>query len=274
MSKKINIIIVPDEGGKSIRFQASIFWLRTLAVGLAVFFIVVIIGGSSYTTIAKRALECSRLKTENIRLEKENQRIMRVTREVDQSRRILAQIIRSLGGHLDMGAPLDIDSTALDNALNGKELGWRDGDVSEENSFSLERVMVSSLPTLMPVDGFISQKFFQDHLFPERSHLGIDLAGKTGAVVNAATAGRVVFSGWTTNYGNCMMIYHSNGYLTFYGHNHVNLKSADEDVERGESIALLGNTGRSSAPHLHFEIWKEGVPVDPLELLQAGGKTT
>ncbi len=273
MAHRLNVIIVPDEGGHSHRFQVSVIWLKAAAVMVGLFLISIIIAGVSYTAVARRAYEYTRLKSENARLEMENQRIIRVAREVDQSRRILAQIIRSLGGHLELETPMDaIDTTVFKKALEDSELDNSSADIYNPSSLSVERVMATSIPSVMPVDGFITQRFFQDHLFRERSHRGIDIAAKTGAVIKAATAGRVVFEGWTPYFGNCLFLYHANGYLTFYGHNHVNLKAISEEVNRGEPIALLGNTGHSSAPHLHFEIWKDGVPVDPLELLRVSSE--
>ena len=149
------------------------------------------------------------------------------------------------------------------------------GELSEEalavlkgQSHTPEQFLACGLSTLMPVRGFISQRFVQDNLFPERSHRGIDIAGKLGAPLVAAAAGKVLFDAWSPFFGNCRMIAHRDGYLTFYGHNKINLKKVQDEVKRGEPIALLGTSGNSSAPHLHFEIWKDGEPVDPLKMLQ------
>ena len=235
-------------------------------------FLLIIAGAFSYSVVARRALDYDRLFRENERLDLENQRIIRVAREVEQSRQILAQIIRSLGGHLELGRYPDTLLTD-DGSLAG------DVDITEDSQsllngddFSVERIMAYSLPTCMPADGFISQEFRQDYIFPERSHLGIDIAGKTGTPICAAAAGRVTFSGWTTHFGKCIIVAHRNGYMTFYGHNQINLKSIQDQVQRGETIALLGTSGASSAPHLHFEIWKDGVAVDPLEFVRKPGE--
>ncbi len=267
MGRKLNILIVPDEGGKPRRFKLSLFWLKFSAWVAGILMLAIISGAVSYSMLAKRALDYDRLSAENTRLEEENKHVIRVAREVDQSRQILAQIIRSLGGHLDVGHSADTlltaERAAIDADLSGEGDLLRGGD-----SYAVERIMAYSMPTCMPTDGFISQEFRQDYIFPERSHLGIDIAGKTGIPIRAAAAGRVTFSGWTTHFGRCIIIAHRHGYMTFYGHNLVNLKSVQDEVRRGEPIALLGTSGTSSAPHLHFEIWKDGMAVDPLEFVQ------
>ncbi len=268
MSRKLNIIVVPQDRGTPARFTISVMWLRIGLVALSIFLIAIAFGVGSYSYLMRRSIDYAQIKKENEQLKMENSRIVHVAREVEESRKILAQIIRSLGGHLDLGRPLvEGDSAALSKALQETEINFTTEDLLNRSSYAVDRMLSFGMPSKMPVDGFITQKFHEDHLFPSRSHRGIDIASKTGSNVLAAAAGRVVFEGWTPHYGNCMMIAHPNGYMTFYGHNQMNIKKVRELASRGEPIALLGNSGRSSAPHLHFEIWKDGVPVDPMEFL-------
>ncbi len=114
-------------------------------------------------------------------------------------------------------------------------------------------------PILNPTDGYVSQEFD-----PSRNHFGMDFAGKRGTPVYAAAEGCVVFAGWTYQDGNMIIIQHSGGFLTVYKHTQALLRSVQNDVKRGEPIALLGSSGKTSfGPHLHFEVWKDGVPQDP-----------
>ncbi|MEX1139169.1 MAG: M23 family metallopeptidase [Bacteroidota bacterium] len=116
-----------------------------------------------------------------------------------------------------------------------------------------------SFPAILPTEGYLTRGFE-----PQQRHFGLDIAGKIGTPVNAAADGFVVFSGWTMDEGFVLILSHTGGFLTFYKHNQSLLKDANLFVKRGEPIALLGNSGRmSSGPHLHFEIWKDGTPVDP-----------
>jgi murein DD-endopeptidase MepM/ murein hydrolase activator NlpD len=80
----------------------------------------------------------------------------------------------------------------------------------------------------------------------------------------AAASGVVVFSGWTYEFGNQIILYHGDDYFTHYGHNKQNFLNQLELVKRGDVIGLVGSTGISSGPHLHFEVWKKFEPKDPL----------
>jgi murein DD-endopeptidase MepM/ murein hydrolase activator NlpD len=119
------------------------------------------------------------------------------------------------------------------------------------------------LPLIVPTEGYVSQGFD-----PSQGHYGMDFAGKRGTTVYAAGDGQVVFSGWTYEDGNMIILAHGGGYMTVYKHNQTLLRGAQTAVARGEPIALLGTSGKTSlGPHLHFEVWRDGVPQDPNEYL-------
>jgi len=125
------------------------------------------------------------------------------------------------------------------------------------------------LPLLLPTDGYLSQGFD-----PAQGHYGMDFAGKRGTPVYAAGDGIVVFSGWTYEDGNMVILAHGGGYMTVYKHTQVVLKGGRGQVRRGEAIALLGTSGKTSlGPHLHFEVWKDGSPQDPNQYLLRPART-
>lgn len=268
MSRRLRVIVVPDEGGQPRRYSLSVFWLKFTVAICVLTVIGIVIGASSWGFLARKSLDYNRIKSANNQLRSENKRIIRVAQQVDQSRKILSQIVRSLGGHLDLGRPLVTgDSINIEDLLSEHVQDSKSEEPLLVQSVARKQVSTYGMPTHVPFKGFISQEYFVDHLFPQRSHLGIDFAGKTGSPITASADGRVIFEGWTPKFGNFILLAHSDGYLTFYGHNQVNLKGIGEQVRRGEPISLLGNSGYSSAPHLHFEIWKDGVALDPLELM-------
>jgi len=98
-------------------------------------------------------------------------------------------------------------------------------------------------------------------------HTGIDLANKQGTPIKAAQSGKVVFVGRKGNYGQTVIIDHMNGYKTLYGHNDKILVKTGQWVQGRQTIALMGNTGRSTGPHLHFEIYEDGKVIDPLKYI-------
>ncbi|MCX7717995.1 MAG: M23 family metallopeptidase [Candidatus Sumerlaeaceae bacterium] len=98
-----------------------------------------------------------------------------------------------------------------------------------------------------------------------KMHKGIDLSARTGTKIFAADSGRVTFSGWKGGYGYCVIIDHHNGYQTLYGHCSKLLVDVGDNVRRGEYIAAVGSTGASTGPHLHFEVHRNGTPVNPVQ---------
>ncbi len=265
MIKRMNVLIVPDEGGQSRRLNLPLFVLKIAAWIVMFLVLAVILAIFSYSRFAQKALDWNRLAAENERLSDENRRVLRMAQEVAESRSILVDLLRA---YQEKKRP--IPDSLFELTAGGVISG-----LSEESLTLLKSQMHSptqflrrGLPTLTPARGFISQRFLEDPLFPERSHLGIDIAGREDTPVIAAASGTVIFEGWTSYFGNCLILAHRDGYVTFYGHHRQNLRRVAEEVKRGEPIALLGSTGHSSAPHLHFEIWKDGIPIDPLKLLQ------
>lgn len=99
------------------------------------------------------------------------------------------------------------------------------------------------------------------------THNGVDWGTPVGTAVKASASGTVIRAGWYSGYGYCVDIQHSNGVVTRYGHLSQTLVSVGETVTQGEKIALSGNTGYSTGPHLHFEIRIGGTPVNPLDYL-------
>jgi murein DD-endopeptidase MepM/ murein hydrolase activator NlpD len=116
-----------------------------------------------------------------------------------------------------------------------------------------------------PALGTITSKFGQRW---GKDHEGIDIAASIGTNVKAFMGGKVSFSGWQDGYGNLVIIDHGNGLKTYYGHNSKLLVKAGETVDTSAVIAKSGNTGRSTGPHIHFEVRKNGTPVNPIPYLK------
>lgn len=120
-----------------------------------------------------------------------------------------------------------------------------------------------SLTFITPSSGYITKEFS-----PESGHLGIDFGLRIGSPVYAAAGGLVIFADYTVDYGYTIIIQHDSGYITMYKHCSTLLKKTQDYVRQGELIALSGNSGKkSTGPHLHFEIWHYGKPINPEILL-------
>ena len=129
------------------------------------------------------------------------------------------------------------------------------------------------MPTGRPVSrGWLSSYFgIRTDPFSGRRvhHSGVDFAGKLGSDVVAVAAGVVTYSGRRSGYGNLVEINHGNGYTTRYGHNLKNLVTVGQTVKKGEVIAKMGTTGRSTGPHVHFEVMVNGRAVNPKKYIHA-----
>ena len=104
-----------------------------------------------------------------------------------------------------------------------------------------------------------------------RFHKGVDLRAVAGTPIVAAADGRVSSAGWHGGYGNQVRITHANGIQTTYGHMSRIAARAGEAVRRGQVIGYVGSTGLSTGPHLHYEVYKNGRPVNPLSVKMASG---
>ncbi|MGE4284156.1 MAG: peptidoglycan DD-metalloendopeptidase family protein, partial [Clostridia bacterium] len=143
--------------------------------------------------------------------------------------------------------------------------------VLSEPKIQTEKVGIKKLPPKYgtgvfrrPTYGIITSRFGSRG---REWHTGIDLAGNTGDPIYAADGGKVIFAGRQGNYGLLVRISHDNEYITYYGHCSKLLVQVGQRVAKGELIAKVGNTGRSTGPHVHFEVRKDGTPVNPLNYL-------
>jgi len=150
-------------------------------------------------------------------------------------------------------------------------------DLRESQLSALENVILARElhqeihPEGRPVaNGFISS-YFGERADPfdglEAFHKGVDFAGTPGSPVTAVAAGVVTWAGERTGYGKLIEINHGDGFTTRYGHNERTLVTVGQTVKRGERIALMGSTGRSTGPHVHFEVLRNGRQVNPLSYI-------
>ena len=144
-----------------------------------------------------------------------------------------------------------------------------------ENLFLNRNVQLAAQPAGPPVTGGYVSSLYGMRIDPFTGdvsmHSGMDFAGSEGEAVEAVAAGVVTWAGDRSGYGNMVEIDHGNGYATRYGHNQAILVHVGEIVKKGQEIALMGSTGRSTGPHVHFEVLYNGVAIDPAKFVKANG---
>lgn len=162
------------------------------------------------------------------------------------------------------------DRKRLEAALDELEATSREIEAEIKRRQQKEALGTGKLIWPLAIKGRISSSFgerMHPILKQKRFHAGIDIAVPTGTDVLAADRGRVMMSGWNGGYGYFIAIDHGNGLATAYAHNSRLLVKEGEVVAQGQVIAKSGSTGLSTGPHLHFEVRKDGAPVDPMGYL-------
>lgn len=167
----------------------------------------------------------------------------------------------------DSLAPKPPDIPAVDQDLRREvalsELG-RAAQEPRTSNFSPRDVPLEQMFFSPPIKGKISAGFDTD-----KKHYGTDVVAPQNTAIKSVMDGYVFFSDWTLETGNTIGIQHANNVITFYKHNSALLKKSGSFVKAGEAIAIIGNTGtKTSGPHLHFELWHKGRPVNAVDYVK------
>jgi murein DD-endopeptidase MepM/ murein hydrolase activator NlpD len=137
-----------------------------------------------------------------------------------------------------------------------------------KDSLASHSQRLAATPSIMPTQGWLTSAFssMREHpiLHIARPHEGIDVTAPMGSPIEAPAAGVVTDAGWESGYGNTVTIDHGYGIVTKFAHASKLLVKTGQRVQRGQRIALVGNTGLATGPHLHYEVHVNGRPVDPL----------
>lgn len=177
------------------------------------------------------------------------------------------------GGIEEEGSPLS--SEALDRGIQklSQDLESQQETLSALEQYLLtEDTIAASIPTGQPVDGGWVSSFYGYRIDPfngkKTFHEGLDIAAQSGSNVLAVADGIVSWVGQRGGYGGLVEIDHGNGYVTRYAHNKVIEVKKGERVKKGQTLALMGSTGRSTGPHVHFEVLRDGQHVNPYNFIK------
>ena len=133
-----------------------------------------------------------------------------------------------------------------------------------------QKAFLAALPTRKPAIGYFTSGFgVRRSPFggAEKMHEGLDIANRPGTPIHATADGTVIYADTKAGYGQTVVVDHGYGLETWYGHTRKILVARGQKVHRGDVIALLGNSGRSTGPHVHYEVRVHGTPVDPLSYI-------
>ena len=258
MRRRAYTVLLQRDGALESRsFRIPVWAARSAAAAGAIFVAVLIALVVLWGPIVRSAARVPGLERQVTRLQAENAKIIELSAAVDSLEQRYGQVRRMLGADI---VPNPVGrSSALPVAPT--VLARLPGAGSP--------VDTSAPPRHWPLgeSGFLTRGQITDSAREER-HPGLDIAVPVGTLVRASGAGTVERAGSDPEYGSFVLLQHPDSYQTMYGHLSRILADSGTTVQAGEAIGLSGNSGRSTAPHLHFEIRRQGVSLDPLTLVK------
>lgn len=271
-SRFFTVLFVPEDSGRTLSLHVHRNILRSLVV-----FVVLFMAGVATLIylagdIAVKLQLVYSLQKENVHLRHENDQLLSIRSKVDKIQ-AMSEYLRRLAlapsesktptigaavaaEHQQRAAGI-FDKDNLDNQLDTMRLARAGGTKRESGDLSLD-----AMPYIRPVEGWVTRRFSL-----ESGHAGIDFAAPIGALIRATAPGIVRAIDNDPELGKVVLLQNSGGIATRFGHCSQVLVQPGDHVTRGQTIALVGNTGRSSAPHLHYEVIKDGKQVDPMRYL-------
>ncbi|SHF11319.1 Peptidase family M23 [Thermoanaerobacter uzonensis DSM 18761] len=294
--KYLNIMIIPDSNQQIKSFKISIPLIKTVAI---VAFSIIMAATASlvyfgktttylYTMIAEKDKKIEQLTSVK---EEQDKKIA----TLDKNAQLVSERIKGLNELEEKVRRMVGLSTPATSRGSVSRNGRSDANISYDNETTAELISqidqktqslqdliskvaarldyLNSIPSAYPVYGTITSPFGMRKSpfgYGSEFHPGIDISVPVGTPVKAAGKGVVTYAGWLTGYGNAVIIDHGYGIESVYGHNSEILVKVGQSVKRGDIIAKSGNTGRSTGPHVHFEVRVNGNPIDPMKYLAKG----
>ncbi len=301
LSKKYTFIFVPDVTGKFMRFSIPRSLVKGV-IGLAVVF-AASFSWFAWTVMEKSAelVELQELRITTAEHKTEIERFAQKMKQVegqlarldrfDKKLRVITALEKQPTSSVEFGAggPIrDMDSLDLSHASKAytrslidaldKDLDQikNQAESQEVSFFELDEFfreqssLLTHTPSIWPVKGWVTSTFgYRQSPFTglREMHEGIDVATQMKAPIIAPAGGIIIRTGFDRGYGNLLEIDHGYGVVTKFGHTSKVLVSVGQKIKRGDVVALVGSTGRSTGPHLHYEVLLNGVPVNPFRYI-------
>lgn len=290
MRKRFYILFVArDAEGELRKIPIPLHYLYVFMVGALIGMLSITGMAGSYTRMLAKVMRFNQLRTEKEALKNRYNQLEQVAKERDiqvASLGTLASDVSALYGlkqdaiikqnpdspDTDDSVQMSIDqlNTLRHTAMSGAASIGIGMGLTRHASVS-DWLRMAEAPSLWPVEGRITGSFGEriDPFNGEGAfHRGIDISTAYGTRILAPADGVVVFAGPENGYGRLIEIEHANGITTRYGHMSAMAVTAGQRVTRGDVIGFVGNSGRSTAPHLHYEVWLHNSPVNPYKYLR------
>jgi len=299
--KSYTVIVVSDHDAPVKRYHVQKSYIVQLAVGVLLLAGMVLGGTVHYLQVAQDAAENRILRDENLtlrtqlksvreriehigstldRVERFDQKLRAVTMLSDPQRNLAMGPTEPEPGSTSPTTDTQftqLTTTDTPNALMGRldrlsaEATRQEHSLQELQAyFQDQKSLLASTPSIWPARGWVTSDFgsrLDPYTADRVMHQGLDIAAPHGKEVFAPSDGTVVFAGLEGGYGNVIVIDHGYGIKTRYGHLAKILVKSGEKVKRGAKIAAVGNTGRSTGPHLHYEVRVNGIPQNPRKFI-------
>ena len=297
-ARRYTVIVVGDHSESIRQFQLHTRWLARSVLLLAALALVATAGVAHYVSLLAKGSENHLLKKENSTLRSQihlvQDRVEHIAATLDRVERFdakLRSVVAQLRG-TERGLAIGPVGTrqddpvaaaapapaAQDDAALPARLAALDGAATREESslrqlqryFDERRSLLASTPSTWPTHGWVTSDFgvrLDPYTEERMMHRGLDIATPQGQTVFAPSDGTVVFAGYENGYGKVLMLDHGYGMSTRYGHLSAIFVKPGAHVKRGARVAAVGNTGRSTGPHLHYEVRVNGIAENPRKFI-------
>jgi murein DD-endopeptidase MepM/ murein hydrolase activator NlpD len=294
--KKYTVIIIPDKSSGTVRFGVTLrtFWMSILSVLILVALSIILVNGRvslekqivSLEPLHKRAVAQRKLLDRFSARLQEIDNGLTVLQKFEDQLRVMASVKpKSLKNEIGLGGVskddqfIDIEGLSPSGRRIATRLNRQFLDIEQRSStqkrafgnlvnfFNEKKVLLLHIPSILPAKGWLTSGF-GNRISPftgrKEFHSGIDVVARRGAPVISPADGLVIKARRESGYGIVLEIRHMQGIVTRFAHLKKNLVRAGSRVKRGEIVSQVGSTGRSTGPHLHYEVLLNGVAVNPM----------
>jgi len=261
----ITIMVIPHENLKSLN-------LKVPFIGILLFLLVLIVGAfQTYTLIVNGLKYPFLIQKVNFYTQKFSEWNATVT-ALKETERDFRKIFSSKS----KDKVLDTIETSYSGDIDIENLMGEIQKTAErvdeiKDYLRIQKDLYMATPKGYPVEGNISSPYGnRDNPFSGQRtfHSGVDISATPGVPIRATADGVVSYSGWTQSSGNVVLVEHGCGFTTAYAHNRSNAVKVGQRVKRGETVGYIGSSGKSTGPHVHYEVWERGKRINPSKFLQ------